>query len=189
MRRRLGRSLTVAALCVLVACIQPKPLPIMGSVPEFQLTSETGQTFDSHVLDGHVWVADFVYTTCTGPCPMMSSKMRLIQDQTATEMGDVRLVSITVDPAHDTPPVLAEYAKHFKQDPARGVFLTGEAAQLNDIGLNGFKMNSVDGSMTHSTRFALIDRQRRIRGYYMTGEDGFLPSLMHDIRQLERDKS
>jgi len=158
-------------------------------VPQFELTSETGQSFDSHTLDGHIWVADFIYTTCDGPCPMMSSKMRLMQQQTANEMPDVRFVSFTVDPVHDTPPVLAAYAKHFLQDPARWVFLTGEPARLNDLGLNGFKLNSVDGSMSHSTRFALVDRHRRIRGYYVTGEDGFLPKLMHDIRQLERDKS
>ena len=70
---------------------------------------------------------------------------------------DVRFVSFTVDPAHDTPPVLAEYAKHFKSDPARWYFLTGDQARLNDLALNGFKLNSVDGSLTHSTRFVLVD--------------------------------
>jgi protein SCO1/2 len=180
---------TAVFALVLSACVQPKPLPILGQVPEFQLISETGRPFDSHVLDGHVWVADFVFTTCPGPCPMMSSQMHLVQTQTATEMPDVKLVSFTVDPAHDTPPVLAAYGKHFKQDPARWTFLTGEQARLSDVGLNGFKLNSVDGSLSHSTRFALVDRRRRIRGYYITSEDGFLRSLMHDIRQLERERS
>jgi protein SCO1/2 len=67
-------------------------------------------------------------------------------------------------------------------------FLTGEQASLNDLGLNGFKLNTVDGSMTHSTRFVLVDRQRRIRGYYISSEDSFLSRLVHDIRQLEREK-
>jgi protein SCO1/2 len=164
-------------------------LPVLGEVPAFQLTAETGQSFDSKALDGHVWVADFIYTKCDGPCPMMSSKMHMVEQQTAAEMPDVRFVSFTVDPARDTPAVLSEYGKHFKQDPARWVFLTGDSARLNDLGLKGFKLNGVDGSMSHSTRFALVDRQRRIRGYYTTGEDGFLPQLMHDIRQLERDRS
>jgi protein SCO1/2 len=183
------RHLVLLPLLLLSACIRPQPLPVLGQIPPFALTSETGQNFDSAVLDGHVWVADFIYTTCDGPCPMMSSKMRLIQDQTAAEMPGVRFVSFTVDPAHDTPAALSAYAKHFKQDPVRWVFLTGEAAKLNDLSLNGFKLNGVDGSMTHSTRFALVDRSRRIRGYYITGEDGFLPKLMHDIRQLEKEKS
>ncbi len=183
------KRLLLAPVLLFAACLRPTPLPILGEVPEFQLVSQDGKTFDSHVLDGHVWVADFFYTTCTGPCPMMSSHMHLIQEQTATEMPDVRLVSFTVDPAHDTPPVLAEYAKHFRQDPARWTFLTGEQAQLNEVALKGFKLNGVDGSMSHSTRFTLLDRHRRIRGYYLTSEDGFMPKLMHDIRQLEGDRS
>jgi protein SCO1 len=85
--------------------------------------------------------------------------------------------------------VLAAYAKHFKADAGRWSFLTGEAARLNDVGLNSFHLNSVDGSATHSTRFALVDRQMRIRGYYSTSEDNFMTQLLHDIRQLERESS
>jgi len=185
------------SLCVLCAsvvimmfgCLRPAPLPVLGEIPAFQLISETGQVFDSHALDGHVWVADFFYTTCDGPCPMMSSKMHLIQTQTASEMADVRLISFTVDPEHDTPPVMAEYAKHFKQDPSRWTFLTGSPANLNEVGLRSFKLNPVDGSMGHSTRFTLVDRKGRIRGYYISGDDGFMPKLMHDIRQLEQERS
>jgi len=176
------------AVVLLAGCVRPSPLPVLGQVPQFELTSQTGQTFDSKVLDGHVWVADFIYTTCDGPCPMMSARMRQVQTQTA-ETPDVRLVSFTVDPAHDTPPVLAAYAKNFKAEPERWFFLTGEAARLNDLGVNAFKLNSVDGSLTHSTRFVLVDRRRQIRGFYISGEDGFMPRMMHDIRQLERGKS
>jgi protein SCO1 len=187
---RLLRVLRVSAFSLILgACVKPTPLAVLGDIPQFTLVSDTGQTFDSHLLDGHIWVADFIYTTCDGPCPMMSTHMRRLQDQTAAEFSDVRFVSITVDPAHDTPAALAEYAKRYKRDPSRWFFLTGEQAKLNEVSLNAFKLNSVDGSMTHSTRFALVDRQRRIRGYYLTGEDGFMPKLMHDIRQLEREKS
>jgi protein SCO1/2 len=63
----------VAVVAVLLAgCTAPKPLPVLGQVPPFQLTAQTGQPFSSQSLDGHIWVADFIYTTCTGPCPMMS---------------------------------------------------------------------------------------------------------------------
>jgi protein SCO1/2 len=176
----------LALALLLSACVKPKDLPVMGEVPEFQLTAQTGQLFDSRELDGHIWVADFIYTTCPGPCPMMTQHMRQIQDST-WDTPDVRLVSITVDPAHDTPPVLTEYARHFKQDPARWFFLTGDMGRLNELGVHAFKLNSVDGSLTHSTRFVLVDRQRRIRGFYSTGEDAFMPQLMHDLRQLEKE--
>ena len=181
------RALPVVVLAALLAaCVKPKELPVLGDIPEFQLTAQTGQTFDSKELDGHVWVADFIYTTCTGPCPMMTTHMRQLQNSTL-ELPDVRLVSITVDPDHDTPPVLTEYASHFKQDPARWFFLTGDKATLNDLGVHAFKLNSVDGSLTHSTRFVLVDRRRRIRGFYMSDESAFMPQLLHDIRQLESE--
>jgi protein SCO1/2 len=120
---------------------------------------------------------------------MMSATMRRLQDQTAAEFQDLRFVSFTVDPKRDTPPVLAEYATRYKRDPNRWFFLTGERAALNDLGLTAFKLQSIDGSMTHSTRFVLVDAQRRIRGYYVTGEDGVLPRLVGDIRRLEREKT
>ena len=173
---------------LLASCVKPAPLPIFGDAPSFQLTTQAGQSFNSKSLDGTIWVADFIYTTCPGPCPMMTQQMRQLQDRTAQEMHDVKLVSFTVDPVHDTPPVLAEYARHYRVDPSRWSFLTGDMPALNNIGM-GFKLNSVDGNLSHSTRFVLVDRHMRIRGYYTTSEDAFLPQLVHDIRQLEQDHS
>jgi protein SCO1/2 len=179
------RGVVAILLALLMsACVKPKELEVFGDIPEFQLTAQDGQTFDSHRLDGHVWVADFIYTTCTGPCPMMTTHMRQLQNSTL-ETPDVMFVSFTVDPAHDTPEALAAYASHFKQDPARWFFLTGDQEKLSDLGVHAFKLNSVDGSLTHSTRFVLVDRQRKIRGFYMSDEDAFMPQLTHDVRQLE----
>jgi protein SCO1 len=152
------------------------------------LIAQAGQPFDSRVLDGHIWIANFVYTTCPGPCPMMSHQMHGIQEATAAT-PDVKLVSFTVDPAHDTPSVLAEYAKHFKADPARWTFLTGDIARLNDLGLNAFKLNKVDGNLDHSTRFVLVDGRRQIRGYYLSSDDGFPKNLLADLRKLQADKT
>jgi len=173
---------------VLAGCRPAAPLPVYWQLPEFQLIAQSGQPFDSRSLAGSIWVADFIFTTCAGPCPRMSSQMRGVQTAVGT-MPDVKLVSFTVDPAHDTPPVLEAYAKHFRADPARWCFLTGDAARLNDLGLNSFHLNAVNGSTAHSTRFVLVDRRMRIRGYYSTGEDNFMPQLLHDIRQLERKSS
>ncbi|HXS98931.1 MAG TPA: SCO family protein [Candidatus Limnocylindrales bacterium] len=183
------KQLVVAVFAgLLAACMQPAHLDDMGPAPAFRLTDQGGHPFDSHALAGHIWVADFVYTTCPGPCPMMSSQMHRLQDATAAEeLTDVRFVSFTVDPAHDTPPVLAAYSKHFKADPARWTFLTGPQPEMNAVGM-GFKLNPIDGSLDHSTRFALVDRRGRIRGFYLTSEDGFMGRLLHNIRQLEREK-
>ena len=179
-----------AVLCclLLAGCVPVKPLDVLGQVPEFELTAQTGQPFDSRSLDGRIWIANFIYTTCEGPCPMMSHQMRGIQNSTASTPG-VKLVSFTVDPAHDTPPVLAKYAAHFKADPNRWYFLTGEMERLNELGVHAFKLNNVDGNMSHSTRFALVDGKRRIRGYYLSSDDDFPKRLLHDIRQLQSDRS
>ncbi len=114
--------------------------------------------------------------------------MREVQTATAAT-PDVHLVSFTVDPAHDTPAVLAAYAKHFLAQPARWHFLTGPQSALNHLGLDGFHLNAVDGSLEHSTRFALIDHHARIRGYYSFTDDGFPKALLRDLGQLEREPS
>jgi len=175
-------------ILILAGCAAKTPLPVLGEVPSFQLTSQTGETFERNALDGHVWVADFIFTSCPGPCPRMSSQMHEIQTATA-ETPDVKLVSFTVDPAHDTPAVLAAYGKHFLAQPGRWYFLTGPQGRLDEIGRAGFKLNPVDGSLDHSTRFALIDRSARLRGYYASSDDDFPGRLLRDLRQLEREKS
>lgn len=188
--RKLRRSAlqALAIFFLLLSGCASRRLPVLGEVPDFQLTSQTGATIDRHALIGHVWVADFIFTTCPGPCPMMSSRMRQVQAATAAN-PDVQLVSFTVDPAHDTPAVLAAYGKHFLAHPQRWHFLTGPQSTLNHLGLDGFHLNAVDGSLDHSTRFALVDRAAHIRGYYSFTDDGFLKALLRDLNRLEREKS
>lgn len=178
------RALLAIAALALTACTQQAHFDNFGRIQQFQLTSQSGQPFDSKSLAGHVWVADFFFTSCPGPCPLMSHKLSEIQQQTA-DLPDVKIVSFTVDPATDTPDVLAKYSKHYKADASRWFFLTGPQATLNDLGFAQFHLNPVDGSTTHSTRFALVDQQMQIRAYYTTDDDSFMPKLVHDIRALE----
>lgn len=185
--KRLGSSKWFAPwlLCfALAGCRKEPPLPVYWQIPAFQLTSQSGQPFDSKTLDGNIWVADFIYTTCPGPCPRMSAQMRGVQTAVASMPG-VKLVSITVDPKNDTPAVLAAYAARYKAQPGRWFFLSGDPASLEALCRNGFKLGDVDGSLTHSTRFVLVDRNSRVRGFYSATEDGAVPKLLHDIRTLE----
>lgn len=182
----MGRLAYVGAVLILAGCARSVPLPVLGEIPDFQLTSQSGSQFDRKSLDGKVWVADFFFTSCTGPCPRMSAQMRQLQNATA-DRPDVKLVSFTVDPVRDTPQVLVEYAKRYKADPARWSLLTGDAALLDGLARNSFKLNNVDGSLVHSTRFVLVDRKSRIRGYYASTDDDFQSRLLRDIRTLERE--
>lgn len=173
---------------LLVACARVPQLPVLGGVEAFALTDQFGKPFDSKThLNGRVWIANFMFTTCPGPCPRMSSQMHQVQKE--LEVEGIRLVSFTVDPAHDTPEALLEYAQRFKASPGVWYFLTGSQADLNHLSKDVFKLGEVDGSLEHSTRFVLVDRRGRIRGYYSTVEPDAVASVIRDARLLLKERS
>jgi protein SCO1 len=184
------KFLAVAALAAaLIACShRGTSLEVLGVVPQFELISQDGQPFHSQTLAGKIWVADFIYTTCPGPCPRMTSQMRQVQDA-VSKIPDVRLVSFTVDPAQDTPPVLAAYAKLHGASSAMWYFLTGPVPALQTLDRDAFKLGNIDGTMQHSTRFVLVDREGRIRGYYDTSESSAIPRVIADINALAREST
>jgi protein SCO1/2 len=184
------KFVVVAGLCLIASSCawRTSALPVLFDVPEFRLTAQDGRPFDSKVLAGQVWVADFIYTTCPGPCPRMSSQMHEVQSAVGN-LADVKLVSFTVDPERDTPPVLAEYAKLHRATPGRWFFLTGPPSTLQTLDRDVFKLGNLDASLQHSTRFVLVDRQSRIRGYYETSEPGAIAKIIDDIHVLARERS
>jgi protein SCO1 len=113
----------------------------------------------------------------------MTSQMHQVQTALAGAHG-VRLVSFTVDPARDTPPVLAAYASRFKAQPGTWFFLTGQQDALHQLSRNAFMLGDVDGALQHSTRFVLVDRQSKIRGFYLTSEEDAIPRLIADTKRL-----
>ena len=155
-------SLAVAA-AGLIGCAARASLPSLAAVPEFTLTDQSGAAFDSgKALSGHVWIADFMFTNCPGPCPRMSSQMRQVQDALAGT--DARMVSLTIDPERDTPPVLSKYASYYSAKPGVWFFLTGDVKTLQNLDRDVFKLGDIDGSLEHSTRFVLVDRDSQVRG-------------------------
>jgi len=184
------RRALLIALPLLAACSKPpEPLPTLYAVPPFQLTAQDGRDFLSATeLAGRVWVADFIYTTCTGPCPRMSRLMKNIAEATRT-LPNVRYVSITVDPTHDTPQALAAYAKRYAANTTRWSFLTGPPEALHTLKRDGFKLGNVDGSLNHSTRFVLVDARGHIRGFYGTADDSDIPHLIASIQQLASESA
>ena len=182
------KASSILVCFLLTGCVRLAPLPVFGHVPDFTLTSQSGESFDAKSLDGKIWVADFIYTHCPGPCPRMSSQMRRVQSA-VTEIPDVRLVSFSVDPERDTPAVLAEYAQRYQAQPGRWFFLTGDRKTIDSLDRRAFMLGNVDGTLQHSTRFVLIDRHGSIRGYYGTSDDDPTARLIVDIRRLARDNS
>jgi protein SCO1/2 len=166
-------------LILLVSCEKPRELPIYGQVPDFELTTQAGTRFSARELSGKIWVADFIYTTCTGPCPLMSARMRRVQ----TAIPEILLLSFSVDPEHDTPEALTAYARRY-QAGHNWYFLTGAKETLQMLSRDTFKLS--DLGLTHSTRFVLVDQKGRIRGYYGTTDDSTIRTLLSDVRQLQK---
>lgn len=171
-------------------------LPVLVNIPRFTLTDQTGEPLGSDQLDGKVWIVGFVFTRCAGPCPMMTSRMAELHFQLrdagrfAPEGGNVRLVTITVDPDYDTPAVLAEYARLAHADNDHWKFLTGTRRYIWELIKDGFKLpvgdNPDDKAMPilHSQKFVLVDRLGRIRGYYDGLKDDGRAALMRDVDRL-----
>src|SRR5258706_3714007 len=151
------------------ACSSRAGITTYSHVPPFTLTDQTGATFDGRTLTNKVWIADFMFTNCTGPCPRMSAQMHEVQTALAAE-PDVRLVSLTIDPDRDTPEVLARYAVRYDATPGKWFFLTGQRETLQLLDKKVFMLGDVDASLQHSTRFVLVDRRSDVRGYYSTPE-------------------
>lgn len=184
----LGLSVSLAAV-VLAGCAAKASLPSYSSVPDFTLTDQNGAKFASAAqLKGSVWIADFIYTTCPGPCPRMSSQMHQVQTALAGLDG-FRLVSFTVDPEHDSPAVLQDYSKLFHAQPGVWFFLTGPQPALQHLSRDVFMLGDVNGSLQHSTRFVLMDRNSKVRGFYLLEEPDALTRLIADAKGLLKERA
>jgi len=168
------------------------PLDKYGNAPEFTLTDQTGQPVSLKDLKGKVWVADFVFTECKGPCPAVTGRMSEINQQLVTDKasGDVRLVTFTVDPENDTPAVLADYGKSVGADPKTWKLLTGPQSDMQRIISKGFFQalaQDKDGVPIHSTRFVVVDRDGVIRGFEDSLEPEAVQKVLLDIGTLLRE--
>ncbi len=185
-------------------------LPVIAELPDFTLIERSGRRVGLSDLRGRVWIADFVFTYCAGPCPVMSVRMAELQELLKMKRyDDVVSVTITVDPERDTPERLREYADALGAETGRWLFLTGETKPIRELAVKGFRIavedpEQGDDQILHSTRFVLVDQQGRIRGYYsvLTEEEEYdvqkagtgtsIPEavkrdLLADIRSLRRE--
>ena len=218
--RRRGRALGWLALGVLVTAIVGGAVYSIDSllrrhvsrvppvlrpdepreVPDFALIDQDGRAFGRRDLLGRVWVADFIFTHCGAACPMMTSRMKELQDEIARSPGNltdrVRLVSFSVDWRRDSPERLKDFAERYGADPASWRFLSGEKDQVVDLSVKGFHLSAVASApvangvptVDHSNRFVLVDHRGRIRGYYNPQEyESHLEELLRDVRTLVRE--
>ncbi len=161
-------------LLLTMGCQSAPPPEDFGPVPPFSLTERSERTVTQADLRGKVWIASFVFTRCSGPCPQVTATMARLQKELAGQR-DVRLVTFTVDPDRDDPKELVRYAANFQADPERWLFLTGKEETIHKLLLEGFKVGVEHNNgpkvkpgeeFLHSTRLVVIDRKGHVRGYF-----------------------
>lgn len=178
-----------AAAAALVACARGR-LPTYAVLPDFTMTAvgpDADVPFGARDMRGRVWVADFIFTHCSGPCPLLSARMASLARTLPPSVG---LLTVSVDPEGDTPARLRAYAKAYGAD-ARWVFLRGDAKRTYELLYAGFRLPmSTDpkaepgARVIHSTRLVLVDKDGAIRGYYDGLNDSDADALARDARRL-----
>ena len=173
-----------------------RPLAVYGELGDFKLTNQLGHAVSLADLKGRVWVADIIFTRCPGPCLQMTRRMAAIQNALRSETS-VGFLSLTADPAFDSPEVLKKYAQRFDADSGRWQFLTGPKSEIYDLATKGFKLavqenkddkQSEDDRFIHSTRFVLVDRQGQLRGISFDGtEPQIIPELLRTVERLLKE--
>src|SRR5579875_1640356 len=144
----------------------------LGTVGDFTLTERSGRSIGKSDLLGKIWIASFEFVRCTQGCPQISATMERLQED-LKRYPDVRLVTFTVDPEHDHPEELREYAKHYHADPQRWLFLTGDEKTIYQLLEKSFHLpaqkntgGDPGNAVMHSPKLVLVDRQGHIRGYF-----------------------
>ena len=179
---------------------RPSMLPRLADLPQFSLTDQRGRLFGRDDLRGKVWVANFVFTSCSDACPRLTRQMRTLQDRLDPH-GRIGLLSISVDPDRDTPERLRQYGETYGAREDLWHFLTGSPTEIERTVVKGFKIAMAKvppaqaGPQTddelraeaidilHGDRFVLVDSDARIRGYYVADDAG-IAVVLRDARAL-----
>jgi protein SCO1/2 len=168
-----------------------KRLPIVTELPAFSLVDYRGSAVTRETLAGSPWVADLIFTRCVTSCPVMTGRMAALGPALPPQ---VRRVSVSVDPTHDTPEVFGRYAVENNGGDDSWLFVTGDEAQIQRLARDGFQLGvartpaddprAATEPITHSTRFVLVDHLSRVRGYYDGDDPAALEALARDAGAL-----
>lgn len=197
-------SLYLSLLFIIVAlssCQEKEGrLPILGprevqagdtvyhTIPDFAFVDQDSALVTPETFQGSIYVADFFFTSCPTICPKMKSQMlRVYEKYEGNEQ--VKFLSHSIDPAHDTVAVLRDYADRLGVDSEKWHFITGDREAIFDIAQNSYMTSALEdenepGGLVHSGAFLLIDSQRRVRGHYDGTKPEEVDQLMQDIDLL-----
>ena len=157
-------------------------IPVYGEITgNYAFTAQDGRTFQTGSMLGQTWLVNFFFTSCNGPCPLMTSQIASIM----TKFPELKALSLTTDPETDTVDVLKTYAQKFKADSNRWSMARGDEKTLQQFGQDVLKLPVGETPDAHSARVVLIDKKGQIRGGYDSQEPGFVEKLIGDTRLIE----
>ncbi|MFL9843101.1 SCO family protein [Flavobacterium rhizosphaerae] len=186
------------AIPKIVAKFQKSDLPVIGPVPQFELTDQDGKKISNKDYLGKVYVVEFFFTTCPTICPVMNQNMLKLQDAFYGN-PDFGIASISINPEYDTPQILKEHAKELGAKHYNWHFLTGDKQYIHNLAVKGFNLyagenSKVPGGFEHSGLFALVDKDGMIRSrkdsygnpitYYDGLEESGVEAIKEDIKEL-----
>lgn len=165
---------------------------LFQQIPDFRLTSQTGKQVSMENLEGKIFVANFIFTSCEGVCKKMSSQMTRVQEAFHHD-DDFRIVSFSVDPERDTVEALQQYAARYGANKNQWLFLTGPKKEIYQLAIEGFKLPvmeapSVIPDFIHSEKFVLVDTKRQVRGIYDGTSEDDVDRLIMEIKVLRKEK-
>lgn len=208
MQRRISFILAFLISCAIVSCDDDvSPLPYLGThnisngdtvfyqVPKFWFTNQDGEEVTHETYANKVFVADFFFTNCPSICPMLTSQLSRLQDKLKDDQlwGDVMIISHSVDAARDSVETLRAYADKINADTEYWNFVTGTKKRIHEHAEHGyfltaFESDTAAGGFFHTDQFALIDRNRHIRGYYDGTSTTEVDRLFEDIQTLVKEE-
>ena len=161
-------------------------IPILKPVPEFSFINQDGDPFTEKDLNNKITILDFIFTSCAGPCPIMTHNMTGLY-RSFSQVEEVQFVSITVDPDVDTQDILKQYAKINGVNDGRWQFITSNIEAIKDLKKNGFMLYAEELPRGHAIKFVLIDQNGQIRKYFDGTEEASMAVLMKDITILVKE--
>ena len=161
-------------------------ISVIKDVPPFLFKTQDGKLFSEKEFRNKITVLDFMFTSCPGPCPIMTNNMiHLYQDY--EKVDEVQFVSITVDPNIDSEEILKQYANAHGVNDSRWQFLTPDLEAIKDLKKNGFMLYADELPRGHAVKFVLIDRDGRIRKYYDGTDKASMAVLRKDLNHLVKE--
>jgi protein SCO1/2 len=161
------------------------------TIPAFRFINQYGDSITNKNLDGKIYVADFFFTTCPSICPVMHRNMLQVYNE-FKNTADFKIISHTIDPKHDSVPVLKKYADKLGVTGNSWWFLQGKKEDTYQLGEKSYLVavkqdNGTAGGYVHQGYFVLIDKQKRIRGSYDGTDPKQVTQLIADIKTLQTE--